>query len=137
MTLCYKNYRKKLNGAYDKNRIDRYKKYSKLLKEEGYVKPKTILEVSLQKLLLEKLDSLKANEIPTFLEELFHFQIDQTTKDNFQNIRQNRNSIAHGDKKFTPTLNDVIKTNQQLKKLSTEIENYINANLIPLNNYQE
>ena len=62
------SYRKKLNGSYDKNRIDRYKKYSKLLKQEGYVKPKTILEVSLQKLLLEKLDSLKAKEIPTFLE---------------------------------------------------------------------
>lgn len=132
-----KSYKKKLSGSFDKNRIDRYKKYSNLLDSKGYIKPKEILEVSFFKLVLEKLNSLDANGIPDFLEKIFHFTMEEDIKKEFHSIRNNRNNIAHGDKNFSPDLSMVMKVNNTLKELSKKIDSYVVGNLFPISNYYE
>lgn len=98
------SYREKLNCRPDLRKKDRYKKFSNILKDSGYCEPEIILFSTLLNRLAENLDDLKANEIPTFLDKVFLFKFSEADLQTFHNIRNNRNSLAHGDNSFTSIL---------------------------------
>src|SRR5699024_5114072 len=82
----------KLDKEFDKRKIDRYKKFSKSLKGKGYKEPKEIIFSSLLDLYDSRIENLKANEIPIFLEKTFLFTMSEQEVENFHTIRANRNS---------------------------------------------
>ena len=105
----------KLDKDYDPRKNDRYKKYSNKLQSQGYLDPERILFSSFIDIYNAKIENLKANEIPVFLEKTLLFKMTEEENQIFHSIRDNRNSIGHGAKSFTPHLNDVINANKFLK----------------------
>lgn len=130
-----KKLRSQLNGAHDSRKEDRYKKISRELNLKGYKPPKDILSDAIIKLLTHKIDNLKANDIPNFLENTFYIYLSEEEKETFHSIRDNRNSIAHGKKLYTPIIRDVISANKFFKSLSLKIDNQVINYFFGLNNY--
>jgi len=126
----------KLDKKFDPRKKDRYLKFSSKLKAQGYYTPEEIMFSSLTDLFNSKITNLKANEIPEFLEKTFLFNLTKDEKETFHSIRNNRNSIGHGDKGFTPNLTDVIKANKFFKRLSDRIDKHVIFYFFKLNNYQ-
>ncbi len=130
------NHRGKLIKPHDKRKEDRYSKFSKILKNDGYKTPGELLFSSSLESLEEKINDLKANDIPVFLEKIFLYQMPESEKAIFHTLRNNRNSIGHGDKAYVPTLSDVIEANKFFKRISTEIDSYIVFHFFELANFK-
>ena len=82
-----------------------------------------------------RIENLKANEIPTFLEKTLLFKMTKTESDTFNYIRDNRNKIGHGEKHFCPNLNDVINANKFFKLLSDKIDKHVTLYFFNIKNY--
>lgn len=127
----------KLNKDFDPRKIDRYKKFSAKLKNQGYINPQKLLYTSLLDIYNNKIENLKANEIPTFLEKTLLFKMTKKESDTFHSIRDNRNSIGHGSKHFNPNLNDVINANKFFKSLSDRVDKHVTFYFFSVKNYKE
>ena len=127
----------KLDKEFDSRKIDRYKKYSAKLKTQGYIDCETLIFSSLLDIYSNKIENLKANEIPTFLEKTLLFKMTKAESDTFHSIRDNRNSIGHGAKHFNPNLNDVINANKFLKSLSDRIDKHVTYYFFKIKNYKD
>ena len=130
------NYRIKLGKVIDPRKKSRYIKFSRKLNSEGYKPPEEIVFSSFIDLFMDKLSDLKANDIPVFLDKYFLYNMPESERQVFHTIRNNRNSIGHGDKAYTPTLSDVIEANKFFKKVSAEIDSHIMFHFDKLQNYQ-
>jgi len=125
----------KLDIEFDPRRIDRYKKFSKKLKNQSYINSEKLLLSSLLDIYNNRIENLKANEIPTFLEKTLLFKMTKTESDTFHYIRDNRNKIGHGEKHFCPNLNDVINANKFFKLLSDKIDKHVTLYFFNIKNY--
>lgn len=134
-SLENKNARIKLSKPFDSRKLDRYKKFSGVLRDEGYKSPKDILFSSLIMILASRIEHLKATDIPNFLENTFHLELSPIEKQFYHSVRQNRNSIGHGKKSFSPTIGDVINTNKFFKSLSKKIDEHIVQHYLELPNF--
>lgn len=130
------NNRSKLIKPHNPSKEDRYKKFSKLLKTAGYQTPAELLFSSSLQSLNEKINDLKANDIPVFLEKIFLYKMPDLEKQVFHSMRDNRNSIGHGDKAYIPNLSDVIEANKFFKKISAEIDNHVVFHFFQLPNFR-
>lgn len=126
----------KLSNDFDPRKIDRYKKYSAKLKDQGYLTPKEILLSSLLDNLNSKIDNLKASDIPNFLENTFFITFNKKENELYHSLRDNRNSIGHGKKSFTPTIKDVIIANKFFKELSLKIDKQMTQHFFELQNFK-
>jgi len=127
----------KLDKTYDPRKIDRYKKFSTKIRDKGYKEPSKLIFSSMMDIYKNKVENLKANEIPIFLEKTFMFKMSKEESDTFHSIRDNRNSIGHGAKSFSPDLNDVINANKYFKALSSKIDKHLVFYFFELKNYQK
>ncbi len=127
----------KLDKEFDPRKIDRYKKFSAKIKTQGYVDSETLIFSSLLEIYNNKIENLKANEIPAFLEKTLLFKMTKTESDTFHSIRDNRNSIGHGTRHFNPNLNDVINANKFLKSLSNRIDRHVTYYFFKIKNYRD
>jgi hypothetical protein len=130
------SYRIKLGKITDSRKKDRYTKFSTKLNSQGYKPPEEIMFSSFIDLFMDKLSDLKANDIPVFLEKYFMYNMNETERQIFHTIRNNRNSIGHGDKAFIPTLSNVIDANKFFKKISAGIDIHTMFHFDKLRNYQ-
>lgn len=127
----------KLDKEFDPRKMDRYKKFSTKLKAQGYVDPKNLIFSSLLDIYNNKIENLKANEIPAFLDKTLLFKMTKEESDMFHSIRDNRNTIGHGAKHFNPNLNDVINANKFFKSLSDRIDKHVTFYFFNLKNYKD
>lgn len=127
----------KLDKKYDPRKLDRYKKFSNKLESQGYLDPEKLIFSSLMDIYNQKIDSLKANEIPVFLEKTLLFKMTDDEIHTFHSIRDNRNSIGHGAKGFSPHLNDVIKANKYFKELSDRLNKHVTYYFFKLKNFKK
>lgn len=127
----------KLDKVFDPRKIDRYRKFSIKLKNQGYINSEKLLYSSLIDIYNNKIENLKANEIPVFLEKTFLFKMTKEESDTFHSIRDNRNSIGHGAKHFNPNLNDVINANKFFKSLSDRIDKHVTFYFFKVKNYRD
>lgn len=127
----------KLDNEFDPRKIDRYKKFSAKLKTQGYISPEKLLLTSFLDIYNNKIENLKANEIPTFLDKTLLFKMTKEESDTFHSIRDNRNSIGHGAKCFNPNLNDVITANKFFKSLSNRIDKHVVFYFFRIKNYKD
>lgn len=126
----------KLDKVFDPRKKDRYKKFSEKVRSEGYKDPESLMFSSLAEIFINKIENLKANEIPVFLEKTLMFKMTESEANTFHSIRDNRNSIGHGEKSFSPHLNDVINANKFFKSLSDRIDKHVTFYFFKLENYQ-
>jgi len=127
----------KLNKEFDPRKLDRYKKYTNILNTKGYIRPEQLMFSSLTEIYNNKVENLKANEIPDFLEKTLLFNMTKKERETFHSIRDNRNSIGHGSKSFSPDLNDVIKANKYFKTLSDRIDKHVSYYFLRLKNFDK
>lgn len=127
----------KLDKVFDPRKIDRYKKFSNKLKNQGYINSERLLFSSLLDIYKNKIDDLKANEIPTFLEKTLLFKMTKDESDTFHSIRENRNKIGHGARHYNPHLNDVINANKFFKSLSDRIDKHVTLYFFKIKNYMD
>jgi len=127
----------KLDKKFDSGKIGRYEKYSKIIRSKGYINPEKLMFSTLTDIYNTKIDNLKANEIPDFLEKTLLFIMTPDEKETFHSIRNNRNSIGHGENSYSPCLNDVINANKFFKGLSDRIDKHAIFYFSPLKNYKE
>lgn len=125
----------KIDNTFDGKKIDRYKKHSKGLREKGYQLPKNLMFSSTIELLKLKIENFKANEIPDILDKIFLFKMTENEKNNFHSIRDNRNSIGHGNLGYNPNLTDVVNANKFFKDLSSRIDKHIDFYFFKPQNY--
>lgn len=130
-------HRTKLNKPYFGGHLDRYKKYSRVLDSSGYIAPEKLIFSSLLAMFDEKIEDLKANDLPVFLNKFFLFKMTEADSKQFHLLRDNRNSIGHGDKAFVPNLNDVIEANKFYKSISAKIDEHVVFHFFKLRNYQD
>jgi ASC-1-like (ASCH) protein len=131
------SHRQKVNKAYDPRKKDRYLKFSKILRSAGYKTPEELLFLTSIEFLNEKVEDMKANDIPVFLKKAFFFEIPEVELKVYHSLRDNRNSIGHGTKSFVPSLSDVIKAKDFFKKLSFEIDEHVVFHFFRLTNFAE
>lgn len=128
---------KKLTTSFDPRKMDRYNKLSSRIRSKGYYAPESLLFSSLSDIYTNKIENIKANEIPVFLEKTLMFRMTEEEVSKFHSIRDNRNSIGHGSTSFSPHLNDVIAANKFFKSLSERIDKHISFYFFKLNNYTQ
>lgn len=126
---------KKIDNPFDGKKIDRYKKLSKKMQAQGYQIPENILFSSLTELLISKIDNFRAVEIPDILENIFRFAMTKEEKEMFHNIRDNRNSIGHGNSSYTPSLTHVTNASKFFKELSSKIDKHFRFYFFKPENY--
>lgn len=129
--------RTKLNKEEDLRKLDTYKKYSKILDDEGYLTPDEILAASMKEYIIEKLKNLYTKDVFDFLKKILGYQISPSDMIEFGSIRQNRNEIAHGKHTFTPNLADVISTNKFYKRISKDINNHVMLHFSKIKNFRK
>jgi hypothetical protein len=127
----------KLSKVFDPSKKNRYVKFSKKLRTDGYQSPEKLVFSSLTDMFNSRIENLKANEIPDFLEKTLVFTMTEDEANTFHSTRNNRNSIGHGANVFSPHLNDVIKANKFFKSLSERIDKHVTFYFFNLKNYQQ
>ncbi len=127
----------KVDKVFEANKKDRYIKFSKKLRADGYRDPERLVFSALTEMFSIKMENIKANEIPVFLEKTLVFNLTEAEQSTFHSIRNNRNSIGHGGRGFSPQLNDVINANKFFKSLSERIDKHVTFYFFNLNNYQK
>ena len=71
-----KKHKIKLQKPYDPRKIDQYKKKTKILNDNNYRYPSELFASYGVKTLLERIDDLRAKDIPTLLQDAFLFNFD-------------------------------------------------------------
>ena len=126
--------KQRLRGTKEKNKIQRYQKYSKQLVESGYRFPSERLSGYGARMLIQKVGSLKAREIPDLLIHGLHMTIDAKTLEEFHRIRDIRNSIAHGSS-TSLSLREVADMNETLRKLAHSFDKHLNEHFLISEDY--
>jgi len=93
-----KKHKIKLQKPYDPRKIDQYKKKTRILNENNYRYPSELFASYGVKSLLEKIDDLRAKDIPTLLQDAFLFNFDDQMIKAYISYKDKRNNIAHGEK---------------------------------------
>lgn len=131
------NLRSQLDQPFDSRKLNKYTKKSRELSSQGYNKPELLLFSTLIKSFCDKIEDLKANDIPDFSEKVFAYKFIEDDKLQFHSIRSNRNSIGHGSRLFNPDLSDVLKANKTLKQLASKIDLHLQYYFHRLKNYND
>lgn len=126
--------RRRLRGKMEDQHSDRHEKYSDLLLEEGYRFPSETFSGYGVKMLIRKLDNLKAAQIPNLLVEGLHMDIKEKDIEKFHNIKHIRNKIAHGDK-VSLHLRKISEYNEFLRDLAYRIDRHLVINFMVSEDY--
>lgn len=115
--------------------MQRYIKYSKELRDENYIPAEELISnISLKKM-LDVVDNLKANEIPSFLKNTLLIPISDATIEKYGTYRKLRNDIAHGEAPNI-TLRKVKEANKFLRNFAGQIDDFLTTHYKKPRNYQ-
>lgn len=119
--------RARLSGDYAPHMVERYKKHTLILEQHGYQFPSELLASYGVRMLASKAGELRAAEIPGLLRQGLHFQFSENALNRYNNYRNVRNDIAHGEPK-THSLKDAFDVRKNLGKLASQIDEHLVAN---------
>lgn len=114
----------RLHKPVDRRKIGLYTKYSRKLNDISYRFPSELLSSFGVKMLIERVNDLKAKDIPLILKDGFNFDLDPQMERSFISFKDKRNNIAHGNPTEV-TLKDVKDMYHKLKKLAFEIDEHL------------
>ena len=125
-----------LNSSSKSSHNGRYEVKSKFLRSEKYLPAKELWIDTTVKILKKRIEDLKANEIPSFLSNFFHLELEETDVNKFGEYRGLRNDIAHGDE-IQIGLNKVKEMNRFFKKMAKRIDKHMKNHFVMPKNYKE
>ena len=106
-------------------RVDQHEKYTRELLKLGYRFPSELFSTYGVRMLIQKVENLRAADIPDILTHGLHMPIDQSALEAYNEARETRNRIAHGT--HVPlSIRDVAQKNDVLRRLSVELDRHIN-----------
>jgi hypothetical protein len=117
----FKPAKRKLQDSAKPAWADRYRKYARELATQGYRFPGDLFSAYGLVMLSKQLKRLKAHEIPDFVISAFRVDVPQTTVDLYNEYRETRNSIAHGNPPPL-TVHDVVKMHSLLRDFAQAIQ---------------
>lgn len=126
--------KKKLRGVEAANQRDKYRKFSRLLFDEGYRFPGELFATFGIKTLISKVKNLKAFEIPEILSDALQLELTAAETRSLERTRTTRNQIAHGVQ-LTLTMPETVKMTTDLRKLATKIAEHVSENLLLVERY--
>lgn len=106
------------------SKVEKYKKHSKLLTNAGYRFPSELLSAYGVRMLVQKINSLRANGIPELLTDGLHMSMSGTQIQRFHAIRDKRNEIAHGTS-VNLSIGDVKRMNNDLDELAVALDQHL------------
>jgi hypothetical protein len=126
--------KQKLRSKMDNSKIQRYKKFSAYLQSEGYRFPSSLLSGIGVSLLLEKLNNMKAVDIPSLLRDGLLVPLDDSEIEEYHNLRAIRNSIAHGEQ-ISFSLKKAGEMNDVLRKIAYKLDKHLNEHYMVNENF--
>lgn len=117
-------HKRKLQEPIKPSKIKKYEKHSKALVDLGYRFPTELLSAYGVRKLVEKINKLRAFDIPDLLQNGIHMELDDETIDLFNSIRNVRNRIAHGEK-VRMSLKKVMAWNKFLSGLAAKMDRHL------------
>lgn len=131
--------KRKLRDSDKKNLAQKFRKYSRVLVQSGYSFPPDLLAVYGAKRLQEKLSSkgpkaLRAWEIPDLLADALLLDVTPAEKDMYENLRNLRNAVAHGNQPSL-TVHSAVTETGKLREWATKIDKHIAKHFLILAKY--
>lgn len=117
-------YKRKLQEYFKSGKKEKYNKYYQLLEKDNYRFPTQLLSPYGVKKLIEVLDTIRSVDIPDVLAYGLNMNLGEATTEQFHNIRNIRNMIAHGDT-VKLDLKKVGSYNKFLRDLSIKIDKHL------------
>jgi hypothetical protein len=105
------------------------------LEAQNFVFPSGLFYPLGIKYLAQKIGNLKANEIPSFVRDSFGMQISELLVEQFHEIREIRNKIAHG-KKVDLAIKDVTAMNSVLRDFALALDRHLVNNFFISEKYR-
>lgn len=106
------------------SKVEKYKKHSKQLVNAGYRFPSELLSAYGVRMLIQKVNNLRAVGIPELLTDGLHMSLSSTQIQRFHAIRDKRNEIAHGTS-VNLALREVKRMNNDLDKLAVALDHHL------------
>src|SRR6267154_4382033 len=113
--------RGRLSGDYSPHKVERYRKHTRILDQEGYRFPSELLASYGVRMLASKMGELRAVEIPALLGQGLHFKFTDDALSRYSRYREVGNNIAHG-KPTAQSLKDAFDVRKNLGKLASQID---------------
>ena len=132
--LAISELKQKLRGAEIPKLRDKYRKFSRLLGDQGYRFPGELFAPFGLRTLIAKSKNLKAFEIPTILGEALQLKLSPSEIQTFEAIREMRNSIAHGEPRKL-TMREAVRMATDLRRLATKTALHLNENFFLVERY--
>jgi hypothetical protein len=112
--------RRKNNPAHN----HRYRISTQELIEKGYRFPSDLLSSFGAKMLIQKISNIKANDIPNLLSEGLHMEMSDSLIEEFHNVREIRNKIAHGEE-VNLTIQQVTNASKTLRTIALATDQHL------------
>jgi len=113
---------------------DRYRKYSRDLELEGFRFPGELLAAYGVRSVISKIKNLKAVHIPEVLVGAFRVDLSDAEIEKYDEIREIRNGIAHGDP-IVLTMKQAVVMNGVLRNLAVRISSHIAEHFFVIEKY--
>jgi hypothetical protein len=131
--------KRKMQSPDDKAKVEKLRKYTRVLVDAGFAFPPDLLAVYGARQLAKKLDrrgrnALRAWEIPDLLSNALLLKISEAERLKYDDLRDLRNDIAHGS---VPPLSvhDAIKKTTNLRTWAARIDAHIGKHFLVLAKY--
>lgn len=128
--------RSRLSGKYAPHKVDRYRKYTRALEAAGYRFPSELMAAYGIRCFVSTAGELKAKDIPSLLDEIFHLKFPPDVKTRYDKYRQIRNNIAHGEQ-FDHSLKAAFDVRKNLGRMATRIDEHLVANFFVMETFRQ
>jgi hypothetical protein len=133
--------KRKLQTREIRGKVDKYRKYGRLLAERHFAFPPELFAVYGAQHLAKRLDpkdrnAFRAHELPDLLADAILIKITQAERDAFEAIRLLRNKIAHGDAPGL-TVHQAIKKTTFLREWARRVDRHIGEHFLILAKYAQ
>lgn len=127
--------RSRLSGVFAHHKVERYKKHTRILQQQGYSFPSELLASYDIRMLVSKAGELKAAEIPTLLTHGLHFEFSADMLARYERYRKIRNDIAHGTQS-AHSLKEAFDVRKNLGILASQVDEHIVANFFIMETFR-
>ena len=126
--------KRKLQDSEKASWRDRYRSYARKLAGEGFRFPGELFAPYGLRTFMLKVKRMKAHEIPSILVDALRVDLSESEIKRYDDIREIRNSIAHGQP-TSLTMREVVEMNKFLRGLAVKISEHFSENLFVIEKY--
>jgi hypothetical protein len=123
-----------LRTEFKPNHSDRYRKYSSVVRDEEVIWPSQRLMLFGLREVIRQRRRWRSADIPDLARDLLTLDVSQAERDTFHNVKDRRNSIAHG-KALKFDLKKALDTSNFFLRFSRKLEDHVVENFMIIERY--